>query len=633
MEALHLILTLFVIGMSIFSLISYSSRRADSRASREQLLAKDKHHRLLTQEEQQLIAELDKADWQSTHQQVFYLKGEYLGHGLEGGEMHRTIGGVEVVLPFDALNHVTEDNLAEVVNTDGKKMLVVSLNDSFTLAGGKADQAAREVSNERWQQGAVGVLNDDSELPEEWQVKVLSSRQESLEERQLRYSPSWKIVTALLLAASLACLAWSNDDPLFWGIPALVFLALALWAYSRKRALPEPLKVNYVEGVLRKVNGFYLVGNMEAYVPPEWHESKLLTGQIERFEMRTDHQLMQVPRLGLTHKPKKPAAWVHHLVLGLTALVMLGLGLINFSSPKADLFYSWHWLMGTEATNYHSLAELKAKPPAVGDWVYLRGKARCWGRYGYSGSPCETLLFGAPEDLGPLPEASAAWRELLESQWFEKASLSSSEQLYLTMLAVQSGRHFDPSSLRTLTDPNKLVLLVERACASGCDYATQTLTELMDEDWSTLLEKARKGELEPVLLNSSRAAQVSRSLDNEADTEMRQLANQSWHQLEGKASLGQLLEVWPSPLYWPTETAASDYQSYLALKKMAGPEGQESIAVPAVVIANGERLVLDSGYYMDRPWPFLSGGLYLALSALLALCQLLLAWRGARRQG
>ncbi|MCR2660489.1 hypothetical protein NSP18_24395, partial [Salmonella enterica] len=69
--------------------------------------------------------------------------------------MHDTLGGVDVVLPYDARDYLREDNQAEVVMTE-KFAIVVALNGEFDLAGGREREARRQKQNQQWSSGKLG---------------------------------------------------------------------------------------------------------------------------------------------------------------------------------------------------------------------------------------------------------------------------------------------------------------------------------------------------------------------------------------------------------------------------------------------------------------------------------------------
>ncbi|KAG1244676.1 hypothetical protein G6F65_021664 [Rhizopus arrhizus] len=73
--------------------------------------------------------------------------------------MHDTLGGVDVVLPYDARDYLLEDNQAEVAMTE-KFAIVVALNGQFDIAGGRDRDLRRQKQGQQWSGGKVGALQD-----------------------------------------------------------------------------------------------------------------------------------------------------------------------------------------------------------------------------------------------------------------------------------------------------------------------------------------------------------------------------------------------------------------------------------------------------------------------------------------
>ena len=138
MEALailKILLILFLLGSTLYSVIVYQGRKKSSLKSLTTFRQEGTPQRNLDPTELRLvdavIAEAEKKTLGTlTGNAVFALSGPYLRHGLttNGNTVwHDTIGGVEVLLPYDAEYFLREHNDALVVLAE-KKAIVVALN-------------------------------------------------------------------------------------------------------------------------------------------------------------------------------------------------------------------------------------------------------------------------------------------------------------------------------------------------------------------------------------------------------------------------------------------------------------------------------------------------------------------------
>ena len=152
-NTLKLGLMLIILVWSLISWITYMMRRSDNKGALRELKHEGQSLRAMTSEEAALVQPFlvfpanPKKTASLVNDRVFPLKGAFVRHGLETGQggstMHDTLGGVDVVLPYDARNYLLEDNVAEVVMTE-KFAIVLALNGAFDIAGGRERDQRRQ---------------------------------------------------------------------------------------------------------------------------------------------------------------------------------------------------------------------------------------------------------------------------------------------------------------------------------------------------------------------------------------------------------------------------------------------------------------------------------------------------------
>ena len=189
MEALailKILLIVFVLGSTLYSVIVYQGRKKSSLKSLTAFRRDAVAARKLDPTEQRLVDTLlEQTDRKTvgrlTGDDVYPLRGNYLRHGLEtnGNTVwHDTIGGVEVLLPYDAEYFLREHNDALVVLAD-KQAIVIALNEDFDLAGAVDREQRREQKQNQWDSGEYGELSSvfrDPDEPEDREGPSLTIR-------------------------------------------------------------------------------------------------------------------------------------------------------------------------------------------------------------------------------------------------------------------------------------------------------------------------------------------------------------------------------------------------------------------------------------------------------------------------
>ena len=143
---LKFILSVILVIIMIYNLVKYFTVRRSHHKARKQLL-QDRPIRKLTSIEKQILNSLsDIRDLSGDN--VYRLSGisEILTFHTNSNASvtHYTIGGVEVILPYDAVLYLDDNNKAEAALTSDNKMAVVSLNGEFFIE--EAWKLSRQVA-------------------------------------------------------------------------------------------------------------------------------------------------------------------------------------------------------------------------------------------------------------------------------------------------------------------------------------------------------------------------------------------------------------------------------------------------------------------------------------------------------
>ncbi|GAB2903123.1 hypothetical protein GCM10027046_35520 [Uliginosibacterium flavum] len=554
MQTLQLILFIGLALYSIYSAITYALRRSDNKGALNELKAHGKPHRGLSAEEKSLLQPflVDPAKpgkiVSLLNENVYELFGEFVRHGLHvsnGGEtMHDTLGGVDVVLPYDARDFISIGNRAEVVLTE-KFALVITLNQNFDLAAGRERAQQEQAQQHQWNAGQsgelAGGLNSQTEAAASadtdiGSVRLISQRNETPAEAAVRAHPGWGGIPLLILIPAFILLTIAGYADAIWLYlaPALTLFALALWLIWRPRSPASPQKVNRVEGTLTVVSlqspsnsnvvssQLFLGDKFPLVLPEHWKQRATVPPDSRvTLEMRVDDYSVVAFGNSLSIDREERLApsiyWGRHLTLSLAGVIMLCVGWLYKDSFDADLAHTRAALLAAPAHSYEQAAALIAQPPAPGSMLHLRAQARCQiaPADGNNPSPidCNTLRWG-----GEVPQVQtvAADEALLKLYHGEVLEARSNPMLnaILQMQMARAGGAYNPyagrASVQTLGNLSALVLTVDREChdfGASSRIPCQDLQQMLgskivvddasDKDigWTTLLAKARDGSL------------------------------------------------------------------------------------------------------------------------------------------
>lgn len=521
-----IILNLIVLACALISLISYLMRRRKDRSALQALRGTQAIRTLDNDERQALEPLRQRHQVNFVSGQVFRLSGSYLRHGIstDGSEtLHDTIGGVEVLLPFDAAAFLDTHNDAEVVIT-AKFAIVVRLNGFHVVEGHKRAQE-EHAREQAWEAGQVAppaaqalpaepkasntaVANDADDDASSAAVEILAQRKQTAEEAEEDGLGGLGFSTAGLWLTSFLLL-WLASHNLAWAWLALPAIALAIWWPRRaaRKTTSTAGGVNQVHGPLNlfmsaaqdgKVSTHPVLGETrQVHIPKHW----LLSGRIpwgERLHMEISTRDSRVLGLGkgwslADERRRFPRVrWGKHVTLLVTALVGLLLVVLNSNSLAKDLNFVRFGLLGSELRTDGSAASLQQKPPQPGDRIQVQGQAHCelaltaladggdvvvlpdCSRMRWGGQPVALPEMTQPDAIARLRQAD--FLESVEDPMARLADLMlpSAEDSIEAILARADG----PGVI--LVGMARLIDAVEAACEAGLGECPALQAELVD---------------------------------------------------------------------------------------------------------------------------------------------------------
>ena len=559
MEALailKILLILVLLGSTIYSVIVYQSRKKASLKTLATFRQETSPQRNLDAAEHRLLGQIiaqaeSKTLGELTSNEVYPLSGPYLRHGLEtnGNTVwHDTIGGVEVLLPYDADYFLREHNDALVVLAE-KQAIVIALNDEFCLAGGEEREQRREQKQNQWESGEYGELSrvfdaDGNEAEDDQgnSLTIREQRQESDAEMEARRGRGVALLPAFLWTIAFVCLAISlvADTTLVLTIclsVSLLAILFALYQFFRRQSPGEPLKVNQVYGQIRLTPvGVDEQNNVQISVtlnesigfnlPEHWRPFITYEdGQHQEMAIRVDDYsvVSYGNRMSLDQEVRRfpPVYWGRHLTLAIVGAIALLFPLSDATQTGRDLLFTGHWLAGTGTVDVGDPETLVNPPPSPGTLVSLNGNGHCTVETGnhYPAFNCRRLHWGADA-----PQANPQPTPPVIEQLQDRELLLTEKDSYLSLMATMQGwnsyRDGSPvifSNLPAIIDAvddacsqDDVSTEVSRQCERTQRFILERLALTLDtnpDNWSALREQvlARQDSDKPVTAVTSEA--------------------------------------------------------------------------------------------------------------------------------
>ena len=508
---IKLIVIAIILGTSLFSYIGYRSRRGSAKRVLSSVRQSAAPLRRLSPAERQALEPFLHDPLKPDiavpldSDEVFALEGEYQRHGLEGSghsTWHDTLGGVEVILPFDAgafLDPVS--NRAEVVFTD-RFAVVLRLNDSFELLEGRDRDARRETQHSQWTSGGRGALKevfvDDSTPGDETdagaethaRVDILGQRDETPAEIEQRMGRGLGLLPGLFWLLAFLALAIASMEGLqvgryVWLAVAGVLAVAGLWFFWRTWRPGPAQKVNRVSGELNilalqnegseqpAVTQLMLGDKLAFTLPPHWlPHLDLRAGQRLETELRVEDcsAVRLGHRMALDDEIRRfPLAyWGKHLAMVIVAGAALLWVLAVSPGVRGDIAVAANWLGGKSAQTFSDVAALQAAVPRAGAMVTLTGDARCEVRqaptqWADPGIRCDLLRWGGAPMALDNAEMDDVTARLAAGNFIHTRR---DPYLELMMQLRAAGRDSRQRSVTpvVITRPDEIVSLVDAAC-------------------------------------------------------------------------------------------------------------------------------------------------------------------------
>lgn len=528
-----IILKLVLLGLALFSFLSYKSRRSDNHGALARL-REAPVLRTLTPDEARALEPLRVAGGLSWAPEVRALRGRFSRHGIEvnGAQtLHDTLGDVEVVLPYDALAFLhDDDNDAEVVLC-AKQAIVVRLN-GFTVVDGRArtlqqanaraeDDLPPPLPGQNAPADADATLSRPVQHIAETPVAIRERRVETPEEAALRQPTSrvWKMAGLWVLAFVLMLVVGNADlggarVPVL--LAALAMAGAAVWWQWRRpapAAPAKPLAVNCVHGPLRLVElpnptnaalrtyHYFLGDAVQVQMPAHWqHSGRLPLGQpVEMEILATSGEVLAMGSAWsqVDEARRFPAVrWGQHVVLLTVGLVALLAALLNSHGVIDDMALAWQGVRGGETRSDATAASLAQRAPRGGDRVRLRGEGQCelalTSLQDIDAAivlpDCSRVRWGGTPVRLPGLQMPAALLSLYRGDYVSVREDTMSAMLRLLMLQQAGADPYAQAALsarqgggKIVSGMGNLVEVVEQACAAGLEDCDALKRGIVDE--------------------------------------------------------------------------------------------------------------------------------------------------------
>nr|WP_321403501.1 IgaA/UmoB family intracellular growth attenuator [uncultured Desulfobacter sp.] len=411
MDTIHGILVLIVFCMSVYSMISYSIRRGANKSNFKKINKKQIPSRKLSPGERSalepfLFVNGSKKPLKLQGDDVFVLTGKFLRHGIEAQNaktMHDTIGGVEVILPYDAAAFlVAEENKAEVVLTE-KLAIVITLNGVFDLAGGQKRDQEQQHEALQWKRGDVGEYAEteqETEADARTKVHIYGQRDETREEMAQRNSPGLGMLPAFLLIIGVVAALYASQaettTAVTWACAAAIGLTvlsiLSFMKGSNRQVSPKP--VNRAKGYLNTISlpnpnnsalhttQHFLGTKLPVIIPGHW--SRFLDRLPEKaldVDIRVeDTRVLSIGSFLSTAEEYRrfPAVyWGRHFTLALVAVIGVIIVFNWMPNPSIDLILSRYAIDGATPVSLTADQADAAAALKQGDLVHINARVRC----------------------------------------------------------------------------------------------------------------------------------------------------------------------------------------------------------------------------------------------------------------
>ncbi|RFA25540.1 hypothetical protein CAI21_19095 [Alkalilimnicola ehrlichii] len=580
MFSIQLLISILVLIFSIISAIVYYSQRADTKAALQRLRERARPIRSLKLDERAPVEQFQVDPHKRTRrverlgESVYRIEGAFARHGISvsGAEtVHDTIGGVEVVLPYDAATFLEAHNVAEVVLTP-KFAIVLRLNDAFDIRDGYTRTEAEREQKEQWEKGAAGELpeletpvgsaTEQEQAANLGAAHIMGRRDETAPEAATRrqLDSCWFAALAAVAAFGLLLVAANGSYAWLWLLASAALFALGHWLFWRWR-LPMRLQpVNRVRGHVVRVEWrnphsqykqvqLYAGANLPINVPKHWQPWIKGSGDSTiDFDVRVKDRMLL--RYGdafsladeTTRFPR--VKWGGHLLLALIGAGMLATAWVTNDRIELDLAHVRAAFSMSGPQLLTDVDAVRAQPPALGSLVNVQAEVRCRlpEAEGYALAPvdCRRAAWGssAPEVAEVALDQSLIGLydgELVKAERDRALENNIQIQHRLAELAAAVGqpRHAPPMrsyEVRRLWNVSELILAIDEACLDKGQESAAVCRQLKDtfrsgvelssiptsRGWGSTVDAARSGEFRRYGNNAVTSARTAQRLTSGA---------------------------------------------------------------------------------------------------------------------
>lgn len=424
MDTVIIVLKVGLILYAIYSFIVYASRRSDNKSALKGFRNVPVLRRI-TDEEKSALQPFLIGQGLTVDDDVRELSGAFLRHGLQAqgsSTEHDTIGDVDVLLPYDAIDYIDAHNEALVVLS--KKCAVVIRVNGFDLLEGRQRAQRQQAQDKQWKRGEVGALPNIDEIAQDaaapvpeavampmnpnaryqrGEVDILAQRTETPEEvaDRMGRGVGWGSACAWLVAFVLLWLAtWNATREVHAYLLGAGLLAglCAAWLFVRKPSATShartPQPVNRVRGMLNQIAmvnasnvsvqkvGLFIGDKLSLALPSHWnHGGSVPHGEVIEAELRTsDFSAVSFGdkwSVADEWRRFRPVYWGRHLLHLLLGLLAIGALALAAPDLRTDAALLAQWITHEKSPAYGDADPPGENLPKWGSTVSMEGEARC----------------------------------------------------------------------------------------------------------------------------------------------------------------------------------------------------------------------------------------------------------------
>jgi hypothetical protein len=524
MDTIVILLKVGLILYAIYSLVVYAARRSGNKSALKDFRARPVLRRI-TDEEKSALQPFLMGQGLTAEDEVRELSGAFLRHGLQSqgsSTEHDTIGDVDVLLPYDAIDYIAPHNEALVVL--GKKCAVVIRVNGFDLLEGRQRAQRQQAQDAQWKRGTAGALPDiediaqggDATAPEtnpkaryqRGEVDILAQRTETPEEvaDRIGRGGGWASAFAWVGAFVLLWVAtWdATRGAHAWLLGAGLLAGLcAAWLFVRKPSATAPVRtpqpVNRVRGMLNQIAvvnasnvsikkvGLFIGDKLSLALPSHWSSAASVPyGEVIEAELRTgDYSAVGFgERWSVADEWRRfrPVYWGRHLLHLLVGLLAIGALALSAPDLRGEAALVAQGITHDKDPGYGDSHLLTENLPKWGSMASMEGEARCEidlrartnDGHAVPAIDCTTVRWYGKDPVVPALDIAPSVLALASPDFIRGTENSMAAGL-IAMLRMQMGQAADPLAAYRAHENAPMVVRgfdhavaqIEAACKDG----------------------------------------------------------------------------------------------------------------------------------------------------------------------